>query len=103
MVGRACAASVRSSPCGSRWLGASLATASGKHINVDAVMRFLAPKHRNIVGLVGWVTATVVCFTAVWGFLDQISIESFDAQADWTPGHKLSRMWEEAAATSFSW
>jgi len=62
-------------------LGASLATGQGKHINVDVVMRFLTPKLRVPVAVVGWLTAAVVCAAGVWGFFDHIAIESFRAPA----------------------
>src|SRR4029077_8872464 len=42
-------------------LGASLATAQGKHINVDVVMRFLTPKMRLPVALIGWLAASAGC------------------------------------------
>jgi len=58
-------------------LGASVATAQGKHINVDVAMRFLTPKTRVPVALVGWLAGAIVCFAAVWGFVDQIAIENF--------------------------
>ena len=38
-------------------LGASIATAQGKHINVDVVMRFLTPKMRVPVAVIGWLAA----------------------------------------------
>ncbi len=62
-------------------LGASLATAQGKHINVDVVMRFLTPKLRVPVAVLGWVAASVMCLAGVWGFFDHIAIESFHAPA----------------------
>ncbi len=58
-------------------LGASVATAQGKHINVDVAMRFLKPRQRVPVAVVGWLASAIVCFAAVWGFIDQIAIENF--------------------------
>jgi len=60
-------------------LGASLATAQGKHINVDVVMRFLTPRMRVPVAVLGWTAAAVVCFAGVWGFFDNIAIVDFHA------------------------
>ena len=60
-------------------LGASVATAQGKHINVDVVMRFLAPRARVPVAVVGWVAASIVCFAGVWGFFDHIAVEEYRA------------------------
>lgn len=88
-------------------LGASIATAKGKHINVDVVMRFLTPRLRTAVAITGWLAASLVCISGAWGFLDHIAIEDFKAPADapctptsaerceTTPKEKLSRMGEE--------
>lgn len=58
-------------------LGASVATAQGKHINVDVVMRFLSPRARVPVAVLGWVAAAIVCFAGVWGFFDHIAVEEY--------------------------
>ncbi|WP_394823383.1 TRAP transporter small permease [Pendulispora albinea] len=63
-------------------LGASLATAQGKHINVDVVMRFLTPKLRVPVAVLGWLAAALMCFAGVWGFFDNIAIVDFHAPVD---------------------
>lgn len=60
-------------------LGASVATGQGKHINVDVVMRFLSPRARVPVAVLGWVFAAVVCFAAVWGFFDHVAVEDYRA------------------------
>src|SRR3984957_17269390 len=62
-------------------LGASIATAKGKHINVDVVMRFLHPKMRGPVAVLGWIAASAMCLAGVVGFADHIAIESFKAPA----------------------
>jgi TRAP-type C4-dicarboxylate transport system permease small subunit len=71
-------------------IGASLATGTGKHINIDALLRFLRPRFRVPAVLFGWVTASVVCLAGVWGFFDHIAIGSFGAPADAQPGEKVS-------------
>jgi hypothetical protein len=71
-------------------LGASLATGTGKHINIDALLRFIRPKMRMPAVLFGWVTAAVVCLVAVWGFFDHIAIGSFGAPADADAGEKVT-------------
>jgi TRAP-type C4-dicarboxylate transport system permease small subunit len=71
-------------------IGASLATGTGKHINIDALLRFLRPKFRMPAVLFGWVTASVVCLAGVWGFFDHIAIGSFGAPADAEPAQKVS-------------
>ena len=58
-------------------LGASLATAQGKHINVDVVMRFLPIKMRVPVAVIGWMAACAVCTTGAYGFVDHLSIAEF--------------------------
>ncbi len=63
-------------------LGASVATGQGKHINVDIVMRFLAPRARVPVAVLGWMTAAIVSATAAWGFFDNIAVEDFHVRAD---------------------
>ncbi len=60
-------------------LGASLATAQGKHINVDVVMRFLSPKGRVSVAVLGWVAAAIVSISASWGFFDYVCVEELRA------------------------
>ncbi|MBX3203467.1 MAG: TRAP transporter small permease [Labilithrix sp.] len=60
-------------------LGASLATAQGKHINVDVVMRFLSPRARVPVAVLGWLAAAVVSISASWGFFDYVAVEEMRA------------------------
>ncbi|MGH7281247.1 MAG: TRAP transporter small permease [Polyangiaceae bacterium] len=91
-------------------LGASLATAQGKHINIDVVMRFLSPRLRIPVAVIGWVAAATMCTAGVWGFFDHIAIEAFHAPAiepcaadanqscDVAPGKKISFV-EQAMGT----
>ncbi|MBX3226112.1 MAG: TRAP transporter small permease subunit [Labilithrix sp.] len=62
-------------------LGASLATAQGKHINVDVVMRFLSPKARVPVAVIGWLAAALVAISASWGFFDYVAVEEMRAPA----------------------
>lgn len=62
-------------------LGASMATAQGKHINVDVVMRFLSPRARVPVAALGWVTAAVVSGAAAWGFFDHVAVNGYQAPA----------------------
>jgi TRAP-type C4-dicarboxylate transport system permease small subunit len=58
-------------------LGGSIATAKGKHINIDVVMRFLTPRMRIPVAVVGWLAAAVMCVSGAWGFVDHIGIALF--------------------------
>jgi len=94
-------------------LGASVATAQGKHINVDVVMRFLTPRARVPVAVLGWVAAAVVCIAGVWGFFDHVAVEDFrvatsmpcpeDAskQCSTPPGKKISHVAHEASRDFF--
>jgi TRAP-type C4-dicarboxylate transport system permease small subunit len=63
-------------------LGASLATAQGKHINIDVVMRFLTPRMRLPVALLGWLAAALVCLSGAWGFVDHLAIAEYKISAD---------------------
>jgi TRAP-type C4-dicarboxylate transport system permease small subunit len=86
------------------WLamvGASLATGGGKHINIDALLRFLRPRLRVPAILVGWVMSAVVCFAGVWGFFDHIAIGSFGAPADAPAGEKISLVMREGGRHMF--
>ena len=76
-------------------LGGSLATAAGKHITIDLVTRFLKPKARVPVIIIGWFGASLICFTASWGFFDHVAIENFGAKADARPGQKVTRVADE--------
>jgi tripartite ATP-independent transporter DctM subunit len=62
-------------------LGGSIATAKGKHINIDVVMRFLTPRARVPVAVLGWVAAAVVCTSGAWGFVDHIEIALFHGRS----------------------
>jgi hypothetical protein len=86
------------------WLamvGASLATGGGKHINIDALLRFLRPNLRASAILVGWIMSAVVCFAGVWGFFDHIAIGSFGSPADATASEKVSTVMREGGRHLF--
>jgi hypothetical protein len=72
-------------------LGGSLATASGKHIHVDVVFRFLPRAARMPVAVLNYLFAAVVCFAAVWGFFDHIAITSYGSNLDDRAGAKIER------------
>ena len=94
-------------------LGASIATAQGKHINVDVMMRFLTPKMRVPVAVIGWMAAAAVCLAGAWGFFDHIAIQNFhtpkdqacpqDAtkRCDLTAGDKLAKVEHELGNDMF--
>lgn len=62
-------------------LGASIATGKGKHINIDVVMRFVPVSFRIPVAVIGWLAASVMCFTASWGFIEHLAIAEYRADA----------------------
>ena len=101
-------------------LGASLATAKGKHINIDVVMRFMPKQFRVPLALVGWLTAALMCVTGAWGFVDQLALGEFRVertevcpgaqvvpdgpappQCEVGPGVKLAGVREEAGRDLF--
>lgn len=94
-------------------LGASVATGQGKHINVDVVMRFLSPRARVPVAVLGWVVAAVVCFAGVWGFFDHVAVVDYKApvtvpcpgQADKEcpapPSSKIAFVWTQTKRDMF--
>lgn len=75
-------------------LGGSLATAAGKHITIDLVTRFVRPRVRLPMILVGWVGSAFFCFVASWGFFDHIAIGDFGANKDMTVGQKFEKVGE---------
>lgn len=94
-------------------LGASVATGQGKHINVDVVMRFLTPRARVPVAVLGWMVAAVVCFAGVWGFFDHVAVVDYKApvtvpcagQADKDcpapPSSKIDFVWKQTKRDIF--
>lgn len=44
------------------FLGASLATQREKHINIDLITRFVGPKPTNVIRIVTYLFAAIVCF-----------------------------------------
>ena len=94
-------------------LGASVATGQGKHINVDVVMRFLTPRTRIPVAVLGWMVAAAVCFAGVWGFFDHVAVVDYKApvtvpcpgQADKEcaapPSSKIDFVWKQTRRDLF--
>jgi hypothetical protein len=52
----------------------------------------VSEKIRNVMVLVGWVFAAVVCVMAAWGFFDHIAIESFGAGQDDPASTKIGQV-----------
>ena len=70
-------------------LGGSLATASGKHIHIDVIFRFLPKKLQIPSAILNYFAAAAVCIFGSWGFFDHIAIESYGSRADDTAGAKI--------------
>src|SRR5690606_14271320 len=75
-------------------LGASIAAASGTHINIDVVIRLLPLGLRRPVGVAAAVATAFVCFAASWGFLDHIAITGFKADDKAPMSEKVDRVGE---------
>jgi hypothetical protein len=60
-------------------LGASLATASGRHVTIDVVTRALGEGVRRPLASLGGLVAAAVCLVSSWGFLDFIAVDAFGA------------------------
>jgi len=82
-------------------LGASLATAQGKHINIDVVMRFLTPKMRLPVALIGWLAAAAVCLSGAWGFCDHLEIAEYKLPMDMPAGERAHKAEHEFSRDMF--
>jgi hypothetical protein len=82
-------------------LGGSLATARGKHITIDLLTRYISAKVRLPVVITGWLGASLICFSASWGFFDHIAIENFGSKANDSAGEKVHRVVEELGEHAF--
>jgi TRAP-type C4-dicarboxylate transport system permease small subunit len=84
-------------------VGASLAAANGKHINIDALLRFMRPQLRIVSFVLSSIATIAVCVAAAWGFTDYISIESFGANKDASRGEKISHVTHHLSQDFFLW
>ncbi len=78
-------------------LGASVATGQGKHITVDVVLRFLSPRARVPVAVLGWMTAALVSLFAAWGFFDTVAVEEFHVPPTMAASAKVDRVLEDTS------
>jgi TRAP-type C4-dicarboxylate transport system permease small subunit len=54
------------------FLGAAIATSENRHINIDALRRFLSPRLQSAVGVITDLFAAAICFLlaeAAWRFV----------------------------------
>lgn len=71
-------------------IGAALAAARSKHINIDVVLRFMRHTWRKPVHVMGAIATASVCFVAAYGFLDYTSIEGFGQKRDASMSEKIA-------------
>lgn len=82
-------------------LGASLATAAGKHIHIDVILRFLPVRLRLAASVTNFLAAALVCFAGTWGFFDHIAIESYGAKAEDSARAKIAHATSEFSEHAF--
>lgn len=71
-------------------LGASLATATGRHVAIDVVTRALGDAVRGPLQKVGAVLAAAVCLASAWGFFDFTAVDAFRAAPSDSASQKLA-------------
>lgn len=64
------------------FVGASIATAQGRHLTVDVVARMLPATARTVTSMLTGLVSAAVCLVAAWGFFDFIAIDGFHAPLD---------------------
>ena len=82
-------------------LGGSLATGAGRQINIDVVMRFIGPKPRLLVALLGYALSSFACFVIAWGFVDYLAITRYGAAKTATVSEKLGAVTRAMGRHSF--
>jgi hypothetical protein len=71
-------------------VGASIATAKGRHLTIDVVARMLPEAARRFCTALAGLTTIGVCVVSAWGFFDFIAIDAFGADLDDAPAAKWS-------------
>ncbi|MDP3233122.1 MAG: TRAP transporter small permease subunit [Myxococcales bacterium] len=72
------------------FVGASIATAQGRHLTIDVVARLLPETARRFTNVLTGLVAAAVCVVSAWGFFDFIAIDAFRARMDDVPAAKWS-------------
>ncbi len=83
------------------FLGASLATATGRHLTIDVVARALPAVGRSAAARGAGLLSAAVCAAAAWGFFDYLAIDAFRARADGTPHEKVAAVAEGVGRDAF--
>jgi TRAP-type C4-dicarboxylate transport system permease small subunit len=84
-------------------IGASLAAATGKHINIDVVIRFMKPKWRVPFFASSSLATMAVCLAAAWGFFDYISVQGYGAAHEASRSEKIAHIREHVSRDLFVW
>ena len=84
-------------------LGASLAAASGTHINIDVVVRFIPLRLRKLVNIVGGLATAAVCMAVSLGFADFVAVTGFGANVDASAGQKMAIVQHAIGEQMFLW
>jgi TRAP-type C4-dicarboxylate transport system permease small subunit len=84
-------------------LGASLAAASGSHINIDLFVRIIPARFRKAVNVLGGVATAAVCLGASWGLMDHIAIAEYQADRDATGSAKMGAVVHDLGEQFFLW
>lgn len=72
------------------FIGASIATAQGRHLTIDVVARMLPTTGRTVAAMVTGLVSAAVCLVSAWGFFDFLAIDGFRARMDDAPATKWS-------------
>ncbi len=84
-------------------LGASLAAATGTHINIDVVVRFIPKSLRKTVAIASAVATASVCLLASYGFIDFIAVTHFRADTNVSMTAKISKVSDGLGEQFFVW
>lgn len=82
-------------------LGASLATAAGRHVSIDVATRAFGPGLRSRLSLAGGALAGAVCLISAWGFADFIAVDAFGARPGSAPREVLASIARGASRHAF--
>lgn len=72
------------------FVGASIATAQGRHLTIDVVARMLPATGRSVASMLTGLVSAGVCLASAWGFFDFVAIDGFRARMDDAPAVKWS-------------
>lgn len=82
-------------------LGASLATATGRHVSIDVVTRAFGPQVRRAVLMGSGLLSAVLCVAVAWGFFDFIAVDAFGAPREAPVSQKFASVERGVARHSF--